>query len=87
MSASVLCIHVGSTACFARPFVHQSVASARLFVRLMIVYHCAPRFIFRPSICLSVRPSVCLSICMFTCTYVETNVLVYVLWTSKIELT
>ena len=34
---------------FARPFVHQSVASARLSVRLMIVYHCARRFIFRPS--------------------------------------
>ena len=72
----------------ARPFVHQSVASARLSVRPMIVYHCARRFIFRPSICLIFRPSVCLSVCMFTytCTYVETNILVYVLWTSKIEL-
>ena len=44
MSASALCIHVGMSACFARPFVHQSVASARLSVRLMIVYHCARRF-------------------------------------------
>ena len=50
MSASALCIHVGMSACFAHPFVHQSVASARLSVRLMIVYHCAHRFIFRPSI-------------------------------------
>ena len=41
----------------------------------------------RPLVLYSVRPSVCLSVCMFTCTYVETNVLVYVLWTSKIELT
>ena len=58
---------------------------------LMIVYHCARRFIFRPSKWLifrpSVRPSVCLSVCMFTCTFVETNVLVYELWTLKIELT
>ena len=73
MSASALCIHVGMSACFARPFVHQSVASACLSVRLMIVYHCAHRFIFRPSICLTFRPSVCMSVCMFTCTYVETN--------------
>ena len=64
MSASALFIHVGMSACFARPFVHQSVA--RLSVRLMIVYHCARRFIFRPSICLIFRPSVC----MFVCTYV-----------------
>ena len=49
MSASALCIHVGMSACFARPFVHQFVASARLSVRLMIVYHCARRFIFRPA--------------------------------------
>ena len=87
MSASALCIHVGSTACFARPFVHQSVASARLSVRLMIVYHCARRFIFRPSIYLSVRLYVCLYVCSHVPIYVETNVLVYVLWTSKIELT
>ena len=32
-------------------------------------------------------PSVCLTVCMYTCTSVETNVLVYVLWTSEIELT
>ena len=87
MSASALCIHV----CFARPFGHQSVASARLSVRLVIVYHCASRFIFRLSICPSVHlsdiPSVRLYVCMFTCTYVEMNVLVYVPWTSKIELT
>ena len=87
MSAPALCIYVGISACFARPFVHHSVASARLSVRLMIVYHCAHRFIFRPSICLIFRPSVCLSACMYTCTYVETNLLVYVLWTWKIELT
>ena len=85
MSALALCIHVGMSAYFARPFVHQSVSSARLSVRLMIVYHCAGRFIFRPSISLIFRPSVCLSVCMFTCTYVETNVLVCVLLTSKIE--
>ena len=36
MSASALCIHVGMPACFARPFVHQSVTSARLSVRRMI---------------------------------------------------
>ena len=35
----------------------------------------------------SVRPFVCLSVCMFTCIYVETNVLLYELWTSKIEFT
>ena len=87
MSASALCIHVGMSGYFDRPFVRQSVASARLSVRLMIVYHCVRRFIFRPSICLIFRPSVCLSVCMLTCTYVETNVLVCVLWTSKIELT
>ena len=89
MPASALCIHVGMSVCFARPFVHQSVASARLSVSPMIVYHCARRSIFRPSICLIFRPSVCMSVCMymFTCTYVKTNVLVYVLWTSKIELT
>ena len=87
MSASAFCIHVGMSTCFARPFVHQSVASACLSVCLMIVYNCARRFMFRPSICLIFRPSVCLPVCMFTCAYVETNVLVYVLWTSKIELT
>ena len=37
----------------------------------------------RPFVWYSVRPSVC----MYLCTYVETNVLVYVLWTLKIELT
>ena len=37
------CVHVSV---FARPFVHQSVASARLSVPLMIVFHCARRFIF-----------------------------------------
>ena len=87
MSASALCIHVGMSACSARPFVHQSVASAGLSVRLMIVYHCARRFIFRPSICLICCPSVCMSVCLYVCTYVETKVLLYVLWTSKIELT
>ena len=87
MSASALCIHLRMSACFARPFVHQSVAYARLSLRLMIVYHCAFRFILRPSILLIFRPSVCMYVCMFTCIYVETNVLVYELWTSKIELT
>ena len=69
MSASALCIHVGMSACFARPFVHQPVASARLSVRLMIVYQCARRFIFRPSICLMFRPSVCMSVCMYVHMY------------------
>ena len=69
MSASALRIHVGMSACFARPFVHQSVASARLSVRLMIVYHCAHRFIFCPSICLIFRPSVCMSVCMYVHMY------------------
>ena len=50
-------------------FIHQSVASARLSVRLMIVYHCARRFIFRPSICLIFRPSVCMSVCMYINVY------------------
>ena len=67
MSASALCIHVGMSACFARPFVHQSVASARLSVRLMIAYHCAHRFISRPSICLIFRPSVCMYVHMYLC--------------------
>ena len=89
MSASALCISVGMSACSARPFVHQSVASACLSVRLMIVYHCARRFIFRPSMRLTFRRPVRLyvSVCMYTYTYVETNVSVYVLWTSEIELT
>ena len=69
MSASALCIHVGMSACFARPFVHQSVASARLSVRLMIVCHCARRFIFRPSICLIFCPSVCMFVCMYVHMY------------------
>ena len=69
ISASALCIHVGMSACFARSFVHQSVASVRLSVRRMIVYHCAHRFIFRPSICLIFRPSVCMSVCMYVHIY------------------
>ena len=64
MSASALCVHVGMSAYFACPFFPQSVASARLSVHLMIVYHCARRFIFRPPICLIFRPSVCMSVCM-----------------------
>ena len=59
-----MCIHE-----FARPFVHQSVTSARLSVRLMIVYHCARRFIFGPSICLIFRPSGCMSVCMYVHMY------------------
>ena len=70
VGASSLCIHVGMSACFARPLVRQSVASARLSVCRMIVYHCARRFIFRPSICLIFRPSVCMSVCMYVCTHV-----------------
>ena len=66
MSASALCIHVGMSVCFARPFVRQSVASARLYVRLMIVYHCARRFIFRPSMCLIF----CLYVCLYVCSHV-----------------
>ena len=65
MSASALCIHVGMSACSARPFVRQSVASARLSVLLMIVHYCACCFIFRPSICLIFRPSICMSVCMY----------------------
>ena len=68
MSASALCIHVGMSACYARPFV-----SARLSVRLMIVYHCAHRFIFRPSICLIFRPSVCMSVCMYVHMYLSND--------------
>ena len=69
MSTSALCIHVDMSAFFARPFVNQSVASARLSVRLMIVCHCARRFIFRPSIGLIFRPSVCMSVCMYVHMY------------------
>ena len=69
MSASVLCIHVGMPSYFARPFVHQSVAPTPLSVRLMIVYHCARRFIFRLSICLIFRPSVCMSVCLYVHMY------------------
>ena len=69
VGTSALCIHVGMLACFSRPFVHQSVASTRLSVRLMIVYHCARQFIFRPSICLIFRPSVCMYICMYVHMY------------------
>ena len=69
MSASALCIHVGMPAYFARPFVHQSVASSRLSVRLMIVYQCARLFIFCPAICLIFRPSICMSVCMYVHMY------------------
>ena len=69
MSSSALCIHVGMLACFARLFVHHFVASARLSVRLRIVYHFVHRFIFRPSICLIFRPSVCLSVCVYVHMY------------------
>ena len=64
MFASALCIHVGMPACFARSFVHQSVASTRLSVRLMIVYHCA-----RPSVHLSYIPSISMSVCMYVHMY------------------
>ena len=86
MSASALCIHVGMSACFVCPFVHQSVASARLSVRLMIVYHCACRFILRPSICLIFRPSVCMFVCMYVHMYLckEERTSVYI-FTVDIE--
>ena len=58
-------IGIGMSACFACPFVHQSVAFARLSVRLMIVYHCAHRFIFRPFIFLIFCRSVYMSVCMY----------------------
>ena len=67
MSALTLFIHVGMSACSARPFVHQSVASDHLSVRLMIVYHCAHSFIYHLSICLIF----CLSVCMYVCMYVH----------------
>ena len=70
MSASALCIHVGMPACFARPFVHQSIASARLSVRLLIVYHCARRFIFRPSVYMFV----CMYAHMYLCRDERTSV-------------
>ena len=70
MSASALCIHVGMSACFACPFVHQSVASARLSERVMIVYHCARRFIFHPSVCMSV----CMYVHMYLCRDERTSV-------------
>ena len=63
-------VHMGMSACFARPFVHQSVASAHLSVRLMIEYDCTRRFIFRPSICLIFRPSVRLYVCLYVCSHV-----------------
>ena len=78
------CGHVSvfcSSFCSSIRFFCSSVCAS------MIVYHCARRFIFRPSICLIFRSSVRPSVCMFTCTYVETTVLVYVLLSSKIELT
>ena len=90
MSASALCIHVGMSACFARPFVHQSVASVRLSVRLMIVQTSLCSSFYLPSAHLSDIPSVYLYVCLYVCSHVpsvEKNVLVYVLWTSKIELT
>ena len=70
MSASALCIHVGMSGCFSSPFVHQSVASASLSVRLMVVYHCARRFVFRPSIYMIFRRSVCMSVCMYVHMYI-----------------
>ena len=60
-------VHVGMPACFARPFVHQSVASARLSVRLMIVYHCSSFYL--PSVHLTDFPSVCMSVCVYVHMY------------------
>ena len=71
LSASALCIHAGMSTCSARPFFHQSVASAQLSVRLLSVYHCAHRFILRPSICLIFHPSVCLSVCIYIHMYLH----------------
>ena len=68
ISALALCIHVGMSACSARPFVYQFVASARLSVRLMSVYHCARRFIFRLPFCLIIRlTSVCMYVHVYLC--------------------
>ena len=63
------CGYILMSASACQRVVHQSVASARLSVRLMIVYHCARRFIFRPSICLIFRPSVGMSVCMYVHMY------------------
>ena len=78
------CVHVSV---FARPFVNQSVASARLSVRLMIVYHCARRFIFRPFICLIFRPSVCMSVCMYVHMYLCRDECTSVCTVDRIDLT
>ena len=82
MSASALCIHVGMSACFARPFVNQSVASARLSVRLISMHYIASgsydcislcSSFYLPSVQMtdipSVRPSVCMSVCMYVHMY------------------
>ena len=61
-------VHVGMSACFARPFVHQSVASARLSVRFLILYHCSSFYL--PSVHLAdFRPSVCMSVCLYVHMY------------------
>ena len=50
-------------------FISPLLLLVCLSVRLMIVYHCARRFIFRPSICLIFRPSICMSVCMYVHMY------------------
>ena len=72
MSASAMCKNVGMSACFARPFVHQSVASARLSVRLIFVSYIIVLVVLsfvRPFVWYSVRPSVCMSGCMYVHMY------------------
>ena len=61
-------VHVGMSACFARPFVHQSVASARLSVRFMILYHCSSFYL--PPVHLADVPSVRLYVCLCVCSHV-----------------
>ena len=88
VSALALCIHVGMSACFARPlFINPllllvCLCALWLYITVLIVLSYVRPFVWH-----SIRLSVCLSVCMFTYTYVERNVLVFVLWTSKIELT
>ena len=61
-------VRVGMPACFALPFVHQSVASARLSVRLMILYHWSSFYL--PSVHLTDFPSVRLYVCLCVCSHV-----------------
>ena len=53
-----------------------------LYIIVLVVLSSVRQFVWY-----SDHPSVCLPVCMYTCTYVETNVPLYVPWASKIELT